>query len=397
MKVMVDAGRDVMDDAAVDALFFTAGHSDNGSAGCPVLDLTSIQVDLRPATLLSWSKSPSQLVDFSYFRSVPGNSFAYSASREYLKLWQRGYRLDPDLATVSTGEKTFDDFRFLRVRWEIKPNTISQKWFSVDTGGDYQVWCAPSVFVQNWLNDGAEMRAFAISRHGTDAQVIQSSKRWFRSGLSYPYTSSIGFWPRVLPKGTIFSSDSIAIHPKDNNDSVAILSLLASSWTSELLNCFGEGRKTENSLVKSLPVAAIGAGKITLEIAGLEAIALVMELERVKETSPYFLSPYAGTSPKTICERLQSILARIDTEARVAYGLPSERQPNFDGRSLVSYYVATANDQAYAAAEVSYFVGIAFKRWDIGSAIETQLGRSRMLFMNYQEFQEGSCLRAQMR
>ena len=366
LTALVDAGRDVMDDAAVDALFFAAGRTrDDQKICCPVLNLKDTDISARPAALLAWSKEPESPIDFSYFKSIPGNSFAYSAPIDYLKLWQSGRKLDPSFATVATGGKTFDDVRFLRLRWEVLTDKLADKWLSVDTGGDYQVWYAPSVFVQNWGNDGAEIRAFAISKHATDAQVMQSSKHWFKAGISYPYTSSIGFGPRVLPKGTIFSSDSIAIHPTNNGDALALLSLLASDWTSELLNCFGEGRKTENSLVKSLPISINDSYRDVLEVAALGAINSVIEIEAKKETSPLFWSPFSGRSLDELEFLLRRTIVDIDLAAKAAYGISIEKESTADNQRLVSNYAEVETEATAASSELSYLVGVAFGRWDI--------------------------------
>ena len=71
---------------------------------------------------------------------------------------------------------------------------------SVDTGGDYQPWVSPPVFTEDWQCDGKMVRENAIARHGSDAQVIQSRKFWFKPGLAYPYTSSIGFGTSFFQK-----------------------------------------------------------------------------------------------------------------------------------------------------------------------------------------------------
>lgn len=137
-------------------------------------------------------------IELSAFRKLPGMPFAYSSPKEYLRLWDGSERLEPDLAIIATGAKTFDDFRFLRLRWEVAFSSIGSKWKGVDTGGDFQPWLSPTRHVELWANNGRQAREFGIARHGTDAQVLQSSKLWFRPGLTYPYTSSIGFGPRIF-------------------------------------------------------------------------------------------------------------------------------------------------------------------------------------------------------
>lgn len=369
LQTLVDAGRDVMDDAAVDALFFTAARPTRPSAiKCPVLNLKSTELQARPGAVQAWVNKPTAEVDFSYFRSIPGNSFSYAAPIEYLKLWSGGARLDPDLATVATGGKTFDDARFLRLRWEVIPDRLDEIWASVDTGGDYQLWYAPSAYVQKWGQDGAEIRSFAMTRHSTDAQVMQSSKHWNKPGISYPYTSSIGFSPRILPAGTIFSSDAIAIHSLISEDALPILGLLASNWTSELLSCFGEGRKTENSLVKSLPMRIDEESKGRLKEIAENAIRAAIDFESKIETSPLFHSPYTGPSLDIIADRLKGFARDLNDISRLAYGISDSSHLAFDNSSLVDVYIKPTDGPARAHRTISYLVGVAFGRWDIRCA-----------------------------
>lgn len=368
VETVVDAGRDVMDDAAVDAMFFSAGPSSLGPLLCPVLNIKDTDTQARPEKLLSWARSPNGFINFDYFKLIPGNSFAYSAPTDFLELWKAGIRLDPDLATVATGGKTFNDERFLRLRWEINPLEIGSKWVSVDTGGDYQPWYSPSVYLQKWLSDGQEMREFAIARHGTDAQVMQSSKLWFKAGLSYPLTSSIGFGPRIFPSGTILSADSIAIAPNKLENSLPLLAILASSWTSELLCCFGDHRRSENSLVKSLPISLVDEDLPVLRSAAVKAITAVVQLEARKETSPLFLSPLSHMDNLSIESSIRNALSTVAPLARSSYRIPKVATCNQDNSELIGCFCTAAQDEKTEKDFVSYLTGVAFGRWDFSGA-----------------------------
>ena len=365
LETLVDAGRDVMDDAAVDAMFFSAGPASTGPLFCPVLSIKETDIQARPKKLLSWAKSPNGFINFDYFKLIPGNSYAYSAPTDFLELWKAGIRLDPDLATVATGGKTFNDERFLRLRWEIIPTEIGSKWVSVDTGGDYQPWYSPSVFVQKWLSDGKEMREFAIARHGTDAQVMQSSRLWSKPGLSYPLTSSIGFGPRIFPSGTILSADSIAIAPNNLENSLPLLAILASSWTSELLSCFGDHRRSENSLVKSLPIILANEDRNLLRNEAEKAIESILQLEVRKETSPLFVSLTSHLDIESTASSIRDALSTIEPLARSAYKISEKSICIKDNSDLISCFCTTTTDEDFEKDFVSYLVGVAFGRWDL--------------------------------
>ena len=302
-SLLVEFGRDVMDDAAVDAILLVAPSSVSGSDSCFFLDAQSIAPVEREDYLARWADQPHGLRSLSIFRQIPGTPFAYRKPQEILQLWEDSHRLDPDLASVATGGKTFDDERFLRLRWEVPPSSLGDRWLSVDTGGDYQPWVSPPVFTEDWQNEGKLVRDRAIARYGTDAQVMQSSKFWFKPGLAYPYTSSIGFGPRIFPAGTILSTDAIAISPKDGTDPLVLLGAIASSWAGELLTIFGDHRKTENSSVKSLPFDIDRVGKSVVRQLAESAVGHLLRFETYREVSPYFLRPPMPGELSEIAER----------------------------------------------------------------------------------------------
>ncbi len=379
LRSLVDVGRDVMDDAAVDALFFTAGGIEGDNTLCDIFDLRGQDISERENYLRNSVDADRIEIDLSLFKFAPGNAFAYSAPLEYLDLLQKNQKLDPDLAVVATGGKTFDDFRFLRLRWEVPPSLIGDKWISVDTGGDYQPWLSPSVFVQNWRQDGHELRTFATSKRGTDAQAAQGSKNWFKPGLSYPYTSSIAFGPRILPKNTIFTSDAIAILPHKNN-ALEILSFVNSSWTIDFLDTFGEGRKTENSLVKKLPVSADSISHGRLGELATRCCLLVAILEQSRETSPYFSGIRSEVSHAEIRFALKGLVGAVDDEVSRIYLAAEGRAPAERASDFIDHFASDLSDRERVLRELSYLVGQAFKRWSVETNRSPQSINMEQLF-----------------
>ena len=193
-------------------------------------------------------------------------------SDDKLALWGDPHRIDPDHATVALGNHTFDDERFLRLRWEVPSATINRKWFGYEKGGEYQPYFASTPLLLNWEDDGRELREFEIHRHGTDAQVMQSKTLWWKAGITYPRVSSVGFGPRAMPAGHIFGSESISIFPHDTSDTLPLLGFLCSSWAEDLTEAFGRYRKIENRAVSNLPLNKDKFGKSKPELARLSRI-----------------------------------------------------------------------------------------------------------------------------
>lgn len=231
-------------------------------------------------------------VDFGSFAAIDGNPIAVHVPDAVLQRWVSPSRLEPDIAVVRTGNHTFDDFRFLRLAWEV---VDSDGWHRFQKGGEYCPYWSSTPLLVDWRNDGDDMRRFAMERVGSTAQVMQSSTLWFGAGLTFPHVSSVGFGVRVLPAGEIFSSESISIFPKNSQDRIVLLGILNSTITSELLQVFGRNRKFENGAIKALP---FGQGDLrncsAVEPYVLELIAIFRELEGVDETSILYESPFVG-------------------------------------------------------------------------------------------------------
>jgi hypothetical protein len=357
ISTLVDIGPDVMDRAAVSAVMLT---TDSGALGQGVATLTLTRnVDNRASELLSWAKAPTQRSDFSKFSDVPGTPFVLDQTATGIELWTRPARLEPDLATVATGAKTFDDFRFLRAWWEVAPHELGAKWIPVDVGGDYKPALSLPKMVEHWGSNGREIKAKSQAERGTEAQVIQSSKYWFRFAIAYPYTSSIGFSPRLIFRDTIISTDAVAVIPKNSEDTMWLLGVLLSSWTELALTTFGTGRKTENSSVKSLPIARpqepFALGRSTAQL-----IDIALDAESVDETSRAFAGPFSRLSTTHISS-FQRTVNEIESLSCSAYGksAPPAITPILLERAK---HWLRIKDLSVPVA-MSHLMGILFGRW----------------------------------
>jgi len=289
---LVELGPEVLDTAAVETALTV-------TTSVPVTltlfsDLTS-HSDKSIAIKLA-QKLDSQLVVFhklSRFRNLFAYPFCYHMSDEKLALWGDPHRIDPDHATVALGNHTFDDERFLRLRWEVPANIINRKWFGYEKGGEYQPYFSSTPLLLNWGDGGRELRQFQIDRNGTDAQVMQSNSLWWKPGITYPRVSSVGFGPRAMPAGHIFGSESISIFPNDSSDTLSLLGFLCSSWAEDLIQAFGRYRKIENRAVSNLPLKKekFQQWKLELEGKAQRGIKLLLRTESWDETTAMFVVP----------------------------------------------------------------------------------------------------------
>ena len=183
-------------------------------------------------------------IDLTVFLSIDRAPLAMHMPPSILAKWgETNRRLQPAVATVATGNNTFDNFRFLRCHWELAVADKEESWQPYQKGGTYQPYFAPAHLYIDLRDDARELKAVAMERVGTTAQAMQSSRWWGKPGLTYPRVSSVGFGVRCLPEGEVFGDKGICIFPKEGIDRLALLGLLNSTPVAEILQTFGRGRR----------------------------------------------------------------------------------------------------------------------------------------------------------
>lgn len=366
LRQLVELGPQVLDGATVETALTVSGDRNYKFAG--FLDATNFAREQLEAQLRN---GEFRWIGLSRFRQLPLAPLCYHISDSILEIFGRSAAIDPDVCTVAVGNNTFDDFRFLRLRWEVEPTAVGEEWFPYEVGGEYQALFAPSITLYRWGRDGREARAFQLSSFGTDAQVRQSSKWWFSAGITYPRVSSIAFGPRWLPAGHIFSGDSISAFAVDSKDVLPLLGHLASSWAEEVTQIYGRYRKIEARAVAALPFAQAVQGPDSRRISELamQGITEIALLETHLETSPLFCG--VDRSSEDWAARTTSVLSGVydEIDHLVARSLFIDQDPPPltvpDRKSLVERLacVSEARKSASQIGRISFAVGLAFGRW----------------------------------
>lgn len=371
---IIDLGGGVLQGATVNTAAAILPRSRTRGA-THYLDVTQLSAQEK-STAVRDVRDRAAARDIQGFAEIPGSPLALHMPDSLVEMWNHGSRLEPHLAKVRTGCKSFDDARFVRAAWEVGPEGLRRGWRRYLKGGEYQPYVASSHLVIDWRDDGRELRGIAQAT-GRLAQVMQSSAHWGTPGLCYPRMSSIGFAARAMPAGEIFADQSIAILPNEDVDPLVLLGLLNSTPVAEVLQVFGRGRATENGSMKSLPFG----GDLLQRLRGLrpdvaELCDLFARMENGDETAATFVRPVAlGQRPDEFAARREEAVAaacaaqeRIDSTVRSALGIPTRLDPEFPSRvDLLRRVMPNADDAADAWANdlFSYFVGCAMGRWDV--------------------------------
>ena len=381
----IELGKGVLDTATVDTALTITSPDLMEKTNFLDLSFVSEKSDCLTACVREFGRGGGgfrdiSLSDLSQLYLAP---FCYHMGAKKLQLWSAYDVLDPGYASLAVGNNTFDDFRFKRLRWEVDSRKIKEVWHPYEEGGRYQPFFSPTPVLYKWGSSGEEARAFQIHKFGTDAQVKQSITYWWKEGITYPRVSSVGFGPRYMPKGHIFSGDSISVFPDESVSIKVLLGYLCSTFAEDLTYAFGRYRKIESRAVANLPYPGF-SGAIAEDVSKLtlSAIGIFISLEEVSEVSPLFVCPpeisvtRSSSGLGVVCS--DYLESEVLEDAKILYddldnivgsalyegnALPALSAPNRYG--LIKNIVERKlSDQEVSLAWVSWFVGCAFGRWD---------------------------------
>ena len=371
--VLAELGLGVMDDAMVEAALWV-GRKQAVNAPMLSLDLLDKPQEDRPQLLLTPAAEWRMNVATQFMR-LEGSPYCHHLPAPLLAMWETPGRMEPELVRIAAGNTTFDDFRFLRVGWEVSPG--DSDWRVYRSGGDYQPYFSPSFLRIEWKNEGAAVRQNGIQKHGSDAQVMQSSVYWGKAGLAYPRIGTLGVGVRIAPHGEIFSSGSVFLSCPDVATASVLVGVLNSSPVSALLTAHGRHRRTETLAFKDLPIGQSlisASSRSVAELAG-KAVAVVQRWERKDETSPCFLwldlhdgwLAYAKDCMQVSASVLSTTID-ISSQLKSAMGLDELGLPQPEAAG----WKTNMHPREVGARVLSWSIGVAFGRWDIRYATGEQ-------------------------
>jgi hypothetical protein len=378
-RIIVDLGVGVLDDAAVQTALAVLGspRTDARMFYADLFEAEDKEAEIR-RIISNCAISELFLGDLS---AIPGKPFCLHASSRILGQWRKDTTLEPHTARVATGNHTFDDERFLRLCYEVEACRERDIWVSFEKGGEYQPFQSSTQLLLQWKRDGSELRELNIAAYGSDAQVMQSSKYWKQPGLCYTHVSSVGFSPRVLPSGTIFSSESISIFLDESGNEdlkqsyLTLLGFMASTVAQELVSVFGRYRKIENRAISGMPISFRRLESFGVEFAAFarNGIDLCRKLEAMDETSPSFQLPGQVVEKLTLHSRSQiameltDLYSSIDELADKCLGISDSDLTVPRRNALVPQFAAfreIRSDKDGKADLLMWAVGVAFGRFD---------------------------------
>jgi len=292
------------------------------------------------------------MVDPADFGQIPGSPFAYWVGESIRRLFKTLPSLAESGISAQHGASSKSDFRFLRLAWEVLPETIGKdrRWVNFAKGGQYSPYYADVHLLINWENDAQEIKAYLTERYpylkGETGWILHPENHYFRPGVTYISRPMRGFCARILPAECVFAHISPAIFVPDCYDVLTILAILNSAVMDFLLSLSlsrgsessGQTKAFEVGQVQRAPFCAPSQSVADLlHKLALDAHDLQRDRDRSDETTHAFCLPGLLThrDAPTLREaglrleaeeqarqtRLAAIQAEIDTLVFDLYGL----------------------------------------------------------------------------
>ena len=347
--------------------------------------LSKASIDIRSGE----SPACASTIEPSEFNKIPGAPFAYwvtSAVRESFEIFRTA---SEEGLEARQGLATADDFRFVRLLWEVD-YSHSSNWKFFSKGGAYSKFYGSIHLLVSWGRGQAQMLAILNPKSGKTKSNIWMlpdtiKSYFFRPGFTWSRRSAKGLSFRALPEGCIFSDKGPTVFLPDDDanqllNTMAIANSAAYSFLVSLQIAVGS---YEAGVILRTPVPKIGkVDAHRLSNLSLQSWSLKRKLDETNETSLAFVLPAELKSrlgeynPSSLDIALTDLQAEIDEIAFDHYGFSDADRT----AALGSSGTADEDDGAEDASDsedddgaeavdqtdglLSWAAGVAFGRFD---------------------------------
>ena len=196
-------------------------------------------------------------LQISRLQAIPGARVAYWAGDALGAIFEKLQPLESGEVVVRRGLQTGDDFRFLRLDWEVSNDETSRRrWRPFAKGGPYKPYLPECHMLADWEADGDAIKAFPGS-------VVPSPQLYFEHGATWTRRTASNFAPRLLQHGMIFGDKGPGVMGGRPEWHVAYLNSRVARACVETMVAAGEtttsgsaSRSYDTGLVGLLPVPA---------------------------------------------------------------------------------------------------------------------------------------------
>ena len=223
LSTLADLGYGVLDDAMVEAASYVISKSSiqNGRAAFFNI-LESKNKEGRLKEYFQEGDLYPLYISLDTFKEFPGKVICHWLPLEFLENLPVFSNLREQFGEIKTGLNTGDDFRFLRLVWEVDSKNIHSSngdWELLSKGGEYSPFGDDFHLVINWRAVNDEMK------HISGARLFNKDIA-FSAGIVYPMRTTSDLSPRALPSNVVFNKASQFL-PVENLEAAKTLILLA--------------------------------------------------------------------------------------------------------------------------------------------------------------------------
>jgi hypothetical protein len=266
-------------------------------------------------------------VRLSLLTQIPDFPFAYWIPSPWFRPFRTMIRVADEGLLVKQGMASSDNFRFVRLWWEVPPS--KSKWLPYSRGGSFGPQWHDIDVVVNWENNGEEIKAYSASLYGTWTKQITNTQLFGRRGISYP-ASRVEFSPRVLPEGCVMGNSGPIIcfkeKPADEESRLfALLAILSCSSFRALLNLTTTSGDTMSKAYREQAVASMPIPHIEeVDADTIQMVQALVEtvrtLEGCQETCRYFVSWREKATIQQLVTRMRSQRKELDEKVSRLFG-----------------------------------------------------------------------------
>lgn len=148
------------------------------------------------------------------FHKILGSPIAYWSSDKTFDIFSNKKNLSEYVKTAY-GLITMDNSRFVRYWTEVSlnkaifHNSETDAWVPFNNGGDFRRWYGNNDSVVTWLNDGEEIKKYALKKNGSVTRTVVGQGYYFRPGMTWNAISAGNICIRYFREGFIFSNASM--------------------------------------------------------------------------------------------------------------------------------------------------------------------------------------------
>lgn len=303
IEICADLGNGVLDAMVETAAFTSRKKFDSVKKSFSVF-ISCLGNRDKEACINSWNCGKFSKIYFAdclSFLKLPDARFAYWLHPSFLQLLKSHTQLS-DEQYVSFGLSTTDNFRFLRLRWEIEPKSICHYlsgkyisgWVPLAKGGEYSPYTGDIHLLVDWRENGASLRE-------QPGAPIRNEELYGKPGLTYTKRTASAFSPRILPAGCIPEVNGTVIIPRSSqsHDSIDILTVCISrvaSYLTDVLVAAGDTSFAFGAAKDYIPgvIGKLAIPKVIPE-KSRSATRKVVDIKRIldshSETSIEFAAP----------------------------------------------------------------------------------------------------------